>query len=285
VQTMQVRIMLALVMALCAARPAVPSMSSDQEPSVLRGELESNQAILNGYTVELYDLSRHSTASTSEIRSNGEFEFRDLPYGPYMVTVTNGRGQSVYQGNVTVGGPPGRFIIRLPDETKSGPGAGTISVNQLQHRPARKAFQALRAAQEFAGAGDNDKAVQSIERAIAISPDYADAWVNLAARHIVMGRYEQSIVETRRAIELAGPNAITLCNLAYAQHRTMHDAEAKQSVEEALRLKPDDPHAHYILALILYASHAPIQEVVRHFQIAAPVIPGARTALLAIQGK
>jgi tetratricopeptide (TPR) repeat protein len=284
VQTIQVRVILALSAVLCAAGPAKPSMNSDQEAPVVKGEIETNQPSVSGYTVELYDLSRHSTLSTSEIRPDGEFEFYQMPYGSYLVTVTNTRGESVYQGNLNVGGPGAPFVIRLPKEETARPVSGTISVKQLQHPPARKAFVALRAAQKFAETGDNAKAMESIERAIAISPDYADAWVNLGARHIAMGRYRQAIVETRHAIDLAGPSTMTFCNIAYAQSSLGLQAEARQSAEEALRLKPDDARAHYILGLILYMSHAPNQEAVRHLQLAAPTIPGARAALAKIQG-
>lgn len=283
-QTMQVRVILALSAVVCAAGPAMPFMNSNQEAPVVKGEIETGQPIVSGYTIELYDVSRHSTLSTSEIRSDGEFEFFQMPYGSYLVTVTNARGESVYHGSVNVGGPPVPFIIRLPNEEKPRPGSGTISVKQLQHPPARKAFAALFAAQKFAATGDNAKAVESIERAIAISPDYADAWVNLGARHITMGHYREAILETRRAIELAGPSAMTLCNIAYAQSLLGLQAEARQSAEEALRLKPDDAHAHYILGMILYLTHASDREAMKHLQLAASTMPAAREALAKIQG-
>jgi tetratricopeptide (TPR) repeat protein len=285
VQTMQVQVMLALAAVVCAASPAMPLMNNDQEAPVVKGEIENNQPIVNGYTIELYDLGRHSTMSTSEIRTNGEFEFRQILYGSYLVTVTNAQGETVYQGNFNVGGSAEPFIIRLPNDEKPRPGSGTISVKQLQHPPTRRAYEALFAAQRFAEAGENGKAVESIERAIAISPDYADAWVNLGARHIGMGRYREAIVETRHAIELAGPSSLTLCNIAFAESLLGSQAEAKQSAEEALRLKPDDAHAHYVLGLVLYLSHGSNEEAVRHLQLAAPTILGARETLAKIQGK
>jgi Tfp pilus assembly protein PilF len=280
---MQVRVILALSAVLCVARPAEPLMNVDKEVPVVRGEIQSSQPVLSGYTIQLFDVGRHFTLPTTEIRSDGEFEFRQVPFGSYTVTVINARGDSVYEGNVTVGGQPGPFIIRLPNEPTARPVSGTISVKQLRHPPTRKAFEALRAAQKFAETGDNDKAVESIERAIAISPDYADAWVNLGARHIGMHRYREAIIETRHAIDLAGPSAMTLCNLAYAQSLLGNQAEARQSAEEAVRLKPDDAHAHYVLGLILYVSHASNQEAMRHLQLASPSIPGARAVLAKIQ--
>lgn len=98
-QTMQVRVMLALSAVSCSVGPAKPLMNNDQEAPVVKGEIETSQPIVNGYTVQLYDLGRHSTLSTSDIRADGEFEFHQMPYGSYLVTVTNARGEPVYQGN------------------------------------------------------------------------------------------------------------------------------------------------------------------------------------------
>lgn len=283
-QTIQVRAILALAAVLCAAGPAKPFTNADQE-AMVKGEIDNGEPMVAGYTVELYDLRSHSTVSTSEIRSDGEFEFRQMPYGSYLVTVTNARGESVYQGNVNVGRTAEPFVIRLPQERTMRPGAGTISVQQLQHRPDRKTIDAMRAAQKFAAAGENVKAVESLQKAIAISPDYADAWVNLGARHIAMGLYRQAIEETRRAIDLAGPSTVPLCNIAYAQSLLGLAADAKQSAEEALRLKPDDAHAHYILGMILYTGRTDDAEAIRHLALAAPSIPGARAALQKIEGR
>src|ERR1700721_645108 len=123
--------MSALSRVFCVARPAKPFTNIDQEAPVVKGEIETNESILVGYTVQLYDINRHSTLSTSDIRSDGEFEFRQTPYGSYLVTVTNPRGESVYQGNVNVGGPPTPFVIRLAKEERERPVSGTISLKQL----------------------------------------------------------------------------------------------------------------------------------------------------------
>jgi tetratricopeptide (TPR) repeat protein len=280
-----VRAMVALAAVLCVAEPAKPFMNDDQEASVVKGEIETSQPLLEGYAVQLYDIGRHATYSTDEIRLDGAFEFRRLPYGSYIVTVTNARGEPVYEGNVNVGAVAEPLIVRLIQQETARPGAGTVSVRQLQHPPARKAFAAMLKAQKFADAGDNANAASWLERAVAVSPDWADAWVNLGARHLAMGRLQQAIDETRHAMDLAGPSAMALCNIAYAQSLLGRRDEAKQSAEEASRLKPDDAHAHYILGMILYRSHMDEAEAVRHLQLAAPTIAGARAALADIQGQ
>jgi tetratricopeptide (TPR) repeat protein len=283
VLTIQVSAILAFSIIVCAG-PVWPQMNGGQDASVVKGEIETSQTDFEGYTVQLYDPTRHFNFETSYIHNNGDFEFRQTPFGSYLVTVTDPKGQPVYQGTININAVTQPFIIRLPTEDTSRPISGIVSVKKLQHPPTRKAFDALRAAQKFTDAGDSAKAVASIERSIAISPDYADAWINLAVWHIRHGAFQQSVIETQKAIELAGPSPMTLCNLAFAQASLGQSTEAIQSAEQALRLKPDDAKAHYLLGEILYHSHQNEAEAIRHLELAAPTMPGARAALAKIRG-
>jgi tetratricopeptide (TPR) repeat protein len=285
VQSKQMRIIAALSGVLCAAGPVRSQMSSGPEAAVVKGEIEASQSIVQGYTIQLYNLDRHTTLTTSDVRPGGEFEFRQTPYGSYWVTVTNARGDSVYQGSVTVGGVSEPFIIRLPKEEITRPVSGTVSVQQLQHPPARKAFDAMRSAQKFSEAGEFAKAAEWLQKAIAISPDYADAWVNLAAQHLRLRAYRQSVDESRHAMELAGPSATALDNLAFGLAWLGQNAEAMESAEQAVKLKPGDAHTHYLLGVVLLMTHGSTAEAVRHLQLAAPVIPGAQAALAQVRGR
>ena len=117
----------------------------------------------------------------------------------------------------------------LPGHGASRPVAGTISVRQLQHPPPRKAFAVAVQAQRLSAAGDYPKAAAALEKAVALSPDYADAHMNLGAMYFRLGRYQDSIAETRRSIALDGPTGLKLCNLAFAQLRLANDAGALAS--------------------------------------------------------
>jgi hypothetical protein len=44
--------------------------------------------------VQIYDVSRHATLATDDIRPDGAFEIRGAPGGSYLVTVVNERGET-----------------------------------------------------------------------------------------------------------------------------------------------------------------------------------------------
>jgi tetratricopeptide (TPR) repeat protein len=167
----------------------------------------------------------------------------------------------------------------VPGERMERPPSGPVSVTQLQHPPARKAFGAFMAAQRFSEAGQFEKAAAELEKAIRISPEYAEAYTNLAAQHARMGRYAEAIGDATRAMQLTKPNAIDLSNLAYAQYMLKRYGEAVESARTAVRLDPASDKAQYLLGTLLVMRRSTLREGVAHLQRALPSIPAARTNL------
>src|SRR5262245_37033898 len=131
-----------------------------------------------------------------------------------------------------------------PPRQKPTPVGSTISIKQLQHPPARKAVQAFASARELSEAGEYVRAAEALEKAVEISPGFAEAYTNLAVQHIRMGKYEEAAAESRRAMELSTPNARDLSNLAVSLWATNHLTEALRSAERALTFDPGFAQAH-----------------------------------------
>jgi tetratricopeptide (TPR) repeat protein len=273
---------LLLSAALWFAQAPAESQINSGDVSTLKGQIDAR--VTQGLTLQLYDVSRHQTLTTSEIKNDGAFEFRNAASGTYLLTVTNERGDTLYQSSVNVGGQGMTpLIIQLPEglsrQGVSRPGAGVISVRQLQHPPTRKAFDAAVQAQRLSEAGEYPRAAAALEKAVALSPDFADAHMNLGAMYLRMGRYLDSIAETEHSIALAGPSAPRLCNLAFAQLHLTKYASALESARAALRLQPGDAHAQYIVGLLLFLNRGPIDDVKNHLEIAGRTLPEARDLL------
>lgn len=258
----------------------IPGRSQSTENSTIRGELRSEEPVpLHEFRVELADLNHSGDTHRADIGFDGSFQLRDVRSGTYMLRVATFRGDLVHQEVVSVTPQAGILTVRLPASTRKPSAPGTISMTQLRHPPARKALQAVLAAQRFSEAGETEKAVEELEKAIRVSPQYADAYNNLAVQHIRMGRFEEACGELAHAIAIAGPSQVQLSNLAYAQSRLNRFPEAIASARAALRLDSGSPQAHLILGSILALDPRTRAESIPHLERAAETLPSARATL------
>ncbi len=265
----------ATVVCLC-----VPPFLAGAQLASVRGELKSARAAnFREMWVELLDISHRADAHRVDVRADGEFEFRAISPGEYSLRVTNLNGEPIHEQFVTITGYGEPLRVELPGAKPLSSAPGTISMKQLRHPPTAKAFQAVAAAQRLSEAGDQEKAAAELEKAIRLSPDYADAYNNLAVQHIRMNRFDAAATELQRAIELAGPTPMMLCNLAFAQHKLQRDPEAVANTRAALRLDSSYAQAHLILGSILAMQPATRAESIPHLQRAAETLPSARVTL------
>jgi tetratricopeptide (TPR) repeat protein len=257
---------------------ATTLIAAAEEPTKhdLRIELYGHAEVaLFGYYVTLQDVGRHTESHHASVESGDSFTFRAVPPGDYMASVYNTTGQIVMQEMVRVGG--GYSILRLQMRTPPAPrpAADRVSVRQLQSPPSRKAVQAFVAALKYSEAGQPEKAAVELEKAIRISPVFAEAHTNLAAMCLRTRRYEQAIVESTRAMEIGAPNALDLGNRALAEWALGRYDDAIQSAAKALRLSPDAPTPHFVLGSLLIDNPATLREGIRHLERVAARLPDA----------
>jgi len=259
----------------------IPGRSQSTDISaIVRGELHSDAPVpFHEYLVELADPNHHNDKHRVDVQFDGSFQLRDIRSGSYMLRVTNLQGDLVHQELVTVTSQAGPLTVRLPASARKPSVPGTVSVTQLRHPPARKAFQAVVSAQRFSASGQTEKAVEELQKAIRISPEYAEAYNNLAVQHIRLGRFDEAAREFARAIDIAGPSPLLLTNLAYAQCRLNRLPEATASARAALRLDSGYPQAHLILGSILAQDPHTRAESIPHLERAAETLPAASATL------
>jgi tetratricopeptide (TPR) repeat protein len=157
--------------------------------------------------------------------------------------------------------------------------SGGVSAARLQHPPAKKAFQAFVAAQRLSESGRFADAARELERAIEISPDYADAYSNLGAQYARLGRFEDGVSAITHAIRIGKPSPVDLSNLACAQYALRQFEDGLVSARAALLADPANVNAHYILGLLLVLDRRTLREAIPHLALAAESNRFARTAL------
>lgn len=262
------------VAVLCLSRSAWGQAS---EVASVKGELHTS-ALLRGQVL-LSDLHGGLNSVSVPVSGDGRFEFHQVPYGEYRLTVVNADQQPVHQELISVHGQLQPIEIQVTERQEPRPASGSVSARELLHPPTKKAFQALAAAQKFSEAGDHQKALEQLEKAVQLSPDYTAAWINLGAQHVYLKRYEEAIQDLTRAAEISGPTSMILSNLAYTQYMLHRNAEAMASARAALHLDPSSMQAHYLLGSFLAQDRRTRAEGVQHLELAARTMPAARTAL------
>ncbi|MBS1858524.1 MAG: tetratricopeptide repeat protein [Acidobacteria bacterium] len=272
----------ALTAAVCLCL-ALPALAAQDHETTVHGVVTSSQPY-DDFFVQLID-SHRAVSARAEVQGDGSFEFSHVSPGDYILRVVTAEGDTVCERQASVGQWEAEIDLRVPDAPRgrAAGAAGTVSVKQLLHPPSKKAFQSFAAAQKFSSSGDYAKATTALERAVAESPDYAEAHVNLGVEYIRGGHLQQAEAEFRRALDIAGPFPAALCNLAWVQARTGHRDQALETVRAGLRLDQSSPQGHLILGALLAQDPRTRDEAILHLTKAAETLKSARDFLAGLQ--
>jgi tetratricopeptide (TPR) repeat protein len=248
------------------------------EAELVKGELSVSAPATFRGEVTLSGLRGGPDIALAAVGADGRFEFRHVPYGQYRLMVLDA-GKPVHEEMIAVRAqqPPIEIELTEPEDPK--PAAGGVSARELLHPPAKKALKAFVAAQKLSQAGEHEQAAGQLEKATQLSPDYAEAWIDLGAEHIYLKRYQQALEELAKASEISRPTAAILSEMALAQYALHRCAEGTRSVREALRLDPSWIPAHYLLGWFLAQDRQTRAEGIQHLEMAAAAMPAAQTEL------
>jgi len=249
------------------------------EADSIRGELTNYSSAVVHAEVTLSDLIGGRMVASSTVSADGRFEFRHVSYGQYRLTVLDADNRPMHEEPISVRESQQSLQIQVTQREEEKPPSGAVSARELLHPPSRSALKAFSAARKFSHAGDHEKAAEQLEKAIRLSPDYADAWTDLAAEHLYLKRHEQALKELAHASEISRPTPVILCNMAFAQYALRRYAEGTRSVREALRLDPASAPAHYLLGSFLVWDPRTRAEGIQHLEAAAGSMPAARGEL------
>ncbi|MFI5339212.1 MAG: tetratricopeptide repeat protein [Candidatus Methylomirabilales bacterium] len=127
-----------------------------------------------------------------------------------------------------------------------------------------------------------DQAIQAYQKAVELSPDYAEAFVGLGDARQAKGQYDEAIAEYRKALRLEPENArvhFGLGKIYYNEKQLYHEAVAEY--EQAIKLDPKFIEARLNLA-DLYQEKGLYQDAIaRYGQVLSiePRHPGATYGL------
>ncbi|MBC7926168.1 MAG: tetratricopeptide repeat protein [Bryobacteraceae bacterium] len=196
-------------------------------------------------TVAIYATSSPYTATTQTDLS-GSFRFKNVPEGNYTLDAFGRRGQArfLFQVNAEAAEKSGTVKLKVPLRIRPGQLVQhlkkrfEVSVNQLSVPP--KAYQDYQAAEKRVQKEDFDGAIEKLEHAVSIAPQFAAAWSRLGIISFYQNRLEKAESYFRQGLENS-PNTIEfqfrLAQILLAQKRPQ---EALEWSHAAVKLRPED---------------------------------------------
>jgi tetratricopeptide (TPR) repeat protein len=205
--------------------------------------------------------------------------------------VVSGSGQILHQQIVSITPGMQTLTVRIPAPPSSAnrvTGPNSISFAQLQHKVPGPALKLYNKAEQAAAKHNLPQARDYYRQALALDPEYVDAYIELGATESALGEHAESAKLYRKALEIAPEHPIALSNLSIVLAKLHQFQEAGEVARRALKVAPGSGRVHYILAACLIEEHGDIDEAIDHLQKSASEVPSARliaSDLLAQRGK
>jgi len=128
-------------------------------------------------------------------------------------------------------------------------------------------------AQALTEIGRHDEAKAAARRALALKPDFAEAWNTIGNIHANLGETVEAAAAYRRVLALKPDFGIALVNLAQQLADLGELDEARRLLERALKAEPKNDSAWNALGLVeLNAKH--FDPAISHFRKALAIAPG-----------
>jgi tetratricopeptide (TPR) repeat protein len=183
----------------------------------------------------------------------GKFNFDGLPLSTFHLTI-EGQGFRPYSSNIDISMSKMAYeqiTLKLDKEPEAKPvppegPAGSLNARIAQiPSAARKEFEAGKRRMD---AHDAAGSVQHFQKAIALYPQYAEAYQLLGVVHLESGKFQEAEPELQKSTEIE-PNlstahfALGVCRNLMAKY-----AEAENVLLRGLELDPEAADGHYELA-------------------------------------
>jgi tetratricopeptide (TPR) repeat protein len=183
----------------------------------------------------------------------GKFEFDGLPLTTFHLTI-EGQGFRPYSSNIDISTSKMAYeqiTLKLDKEPEAKPvppegPAGTLNARIAQIPPAaRKEFEAGKRQMD---AHDAAAAVQRFQKAIALYPQYAEAYQLLGVVHLEGGKLQEAEPELRKATVIEPNLSTAFFALGVCRNLMAKYADAETALLRGLELDPQAADGHYELA-------------------------------------
>ncbi len=188
-------------------------------------------------------LNSNLVSQSVQTDSDGAFRFNQLEAGPYTITVEGDSQFETAVENVSIEREVSSYgrTLSVPVFLKLKP---DVSVPP----PAVEAYQK---AQQFERTGNPKKAIEQLNAALAIYPQFTLAMSQLGSLYLKTGEMEKASEALTKLVQLTPGDISAQQNLGIALFNQKKVQEAEAPLREAIKLNDKLPTAHYYLGLVL----------------------------------
>jgi len=172
-----------------------------------------------------------------------------------------------------------------PSPRPAPPAGGTISVPSLLHRVPKPAKKAYDRGIKFTSKGDPRRALEELQKALALDPEYTEAHIGLGVQYVLLDRFQEAEAEFRRSMELDPYVSIAHSNLGWVLFHRRNLPEAERHARRALALSPNNDWARALLGILLAAAPETRAEGERYIQQAGSAFPEMERVLNELRGR
>lgn len=200
--------------------------------------------------------STSSPSLSTSTNADGVFRFSGLNTGYYTVVVDAGEQYEVFreQINIERGNSYSPRTVQIPIYLRpksSGPGTKPGVVNAALLGLPKPAVDLYNKALESARAGNTKKAIEQLNSAIALYPNFALALNELGVQYLKNAQVDKAVEALRSAVKLAPDAFMPRLNYSIALVNKKDFAEAEKELRVALQKNDASRSAHMYLGIAL----------------------------------
>jgi len=269
---------LAPAKAAAQATPRTPATTPNQTPTInIRGHIITGTHSGPSILEVRFETDGRQLIGFAYANAAGEFLFQKsgITVVSSVYVIVNLEGYAPYRERVINSGPgAGAFDAVLSiflesdktfDAAQSG-GVPVVEANQLRTKVPGKAVDEYEKAMKEAAKGNPEKAVEGLQRAVRITPDFYEAQQSLGIQYTALQRFQEAEAALIRARNLSPNSGAPLINLGVLyfqqgqfQSDAGHSAEAAalyakavELLNEAVRRSPSSSTAFSNLGAAFY---------------------------------
>jgi len=214
----------------------------------------NGQRIARRVSIRLRTMTTGDRISTTD--ETGNFVFRGVPPGDYVVVIDKEKDFEPFIQNVSViqprGMPPQNFYLSIRLIQKAAAAAGKPGVINVDLAKVPKpALDLYNKAIELSKTGDHSGAVKQLEAAIAEYPNFMLAYNEMGVQYLRLNQLEKSDEALQSALKIDPQAYMPMMNRGIVVFTMKRYGEAVPIFRKTLEKNDQNPVAHYFLGQAL----------------------------------